>query len=819
MNVTRLRLPAIRRAVQDTLWAIQPEKLEQMLAVVELHAGGGGLSAEEIRANIGAGPRATTVRAQGAIAVLPLYGIVAQRMNFFMQFSGGTSTELFGRDFDALINNPDIGAIVIDIDSPGGAVSGTPELATKIHAARGTKPIIAVCNSLMCSAAYWIGSAADEIVATPSSDGVGSIGVVMVHEEISRMAEDAGVKFTVLRAPEHKAEGNPYEPLAPETQEFWQAQIDEIYGMFANAVAKHREVSVKVVREDYGRGRALTAKQAKAAGMIDRIATLDEVIAKLGGGKGAASRARSGPATMEGGKPVSGLLLADDDVDAPIECKTCGGDREKVDGEYRCRKCEPEYFDDETEDDEGAGASEAATTAETPASQIPTPAPQGQETPVSVPTTAAPPGAPSASDILAAERARVVRVNELCAQEGMPQLAAELIASGANEDQVATRLLQERRKQHAGAPHIQVGADRAAERPFETFGEQIRAIVRAGKSDGRIVDPRLTRINEAVQRMAGPSGMSEGLGSDGGFFIQPELLPGVIDPVYTEDPILSRVTRIPIGAGKNAVKYNVVDETARTTGSRWGGIQAYWVPEAETAPPKAPKLRQMQLDLKKLMGLAYLTEELQEDAPASEALLTRAFQAELQFMLGAAIFAGTGAGQPLGFMNSGALVSQAIEATQTIANSDTFIAKNVSKMLSRIPASLWGEVIWLYNQELLPTLVTATIGTGQVPVFIGAGGLANRPQDTILGRPAFGSELCEAVGTPGDILALVPSQYHMADKGGPKQAISLHVRFVYDEQTLKITYRVDGAPVWRSSVTPYKGSNARSPFVALATRS
>jgi HK97 family phage major capsid protein len=106
-----------------------------------------------------------------------------------------------------------------------------------------------------------------------------------------------------------------------------------------------------------------------------------------------------------------------------------------------------------------------------------------------------------------------------------------------------------------------------------------------------------------------------------------------------------------------------------------------------------------------------------------------------------------------------------------------------------------------------------------VPLFIGAGGLVNRPFDTILGKPAFASEQCEAVGTPGDIVAVAPSQYHMTDKGGPQQAMSLHVRFLYDEAVLRITQRVDGKPVWNTTVTPYKGANARSPFITLAARS
>jgi HK97 family phage major capsid protein len=364
------------------------------------------------------------------------------------------------------------------------------------------------------------------------------------------------------------------------------------------------------------------------------------------------------------------------------------------------------------------------------------------------------------------------------------------------------------------------GEPNESKKPFGSFGEQLVAIVQAGRPGGR-TDQRLLRINREVQRLyAGtPSGMNEGVGSEGGFFIAPELLPGIMDPIYAEDPLLSRVFRVPIGAGRNSVEYLVVDETARTNGSRWGGIQMFWVAEADTATAKKPKMRKQKLALNKLMGIAYLTEEQGEDAPATEALLSRAFSAETAWMLADAIFRGTGAGQPQGFMNGGGLVTQAIEGTQTIANTDTFVAKNLSKMLSRVPAGLWGDLIWLYNQELLPYLITATVGgTAAVPVFMAQNSLTNRPNDTILGRPAFASELCEAVGTPGDLVLIAPSQYHMADKGGPRQSASAHVRFLYDENALKITLRTDGQPLWYTTLTPYKGANVRSPYVVLNTR-
>jgi HK97 family phage major capsid protein len=229
----------------------------------------------------------------------------------------------------------------------------------------------------------------------------------------------------------------------------------------------------------------------------------------------------------------------------------------------------------------------------------------------------------------------------------------------------------------------------------------------------------------------------------------------------------------------------------------------------------------MHLEKKKLMGIAYLTDELADDAPAAQSLVVDSFTKELGFTVANAIFRGSGVGQPLGFLNSAAVVSQAIEATQTIANTDTFISKNVTKMLARIPASLWGEVVFLYNQDLFPKIVNATNGSsGAIPLFMGMGGLSGSQADTILGRAAYASELCEAEGTVGDIIAIAPSQYHVL---GASDTVafseSIHVRFLYDENTLKFTTRVDGAPVWTSAVTRFKGATTLSPFVTLAARS
>jgi hypothetical protein len=322
------------------------------------------------------------------------------------------------------------------------------------------------------------------------------------------------------------------------------------------------------------------------------------------------------------------------------------------------------------------------------------------------------------------------------------------------------------------APNIRVGADRAADRPFASFGEQLVAAVQAGMPGRRGSAPRAREFAGRAQFMAGSRVRHErSVGSEGGFFIQPDLLPGVIDPVYAEDPILSRVTRIPIGSKSSGVKYNVVDETARTTGNRWGGIQMYWAAEADGRTASKPKLRQMQLDLKKLIGLGVSHRRADAGRAGGESLLTRAFQAELAFMLGRRDLRGhrrrPAAGLPQLGRAHHAGDRRRRRRSPTPRSSSR---KRDEDAVARAGVAL-GRVIWLYNQELLPYLLNATLGgTSRPGLHVRSADSPGRPNDTILGRPAYASELCEAVGTPGDILCVVPSQYHMADKGGPQQA-------------------------------------------------
>lgn len=286
-GATRLR-PSQRfiRSMSDTPWAILPSKLDAIIGAAEAIIAG-GVSASEIADVKAKGPEQ---RSTGGVAVMPLFGTIFPRADMFSEMSGGTSAERFGKAFDIAMNDPSVGSIMLDVDSPGGQVSGVPELAAKIFAARGKKPIVAVANHMMASAAYWIASAADEIVASPSAT-VGSIGVIMAHVDETVANEQDGLKVSLISAGKFKTLGHPDAALTDEGLARLQAWVDETYGQFVSAVAKHRGVKTADVRNGFGDGFVVSAADAKAQGMIDRVATFDETLARLLRSRGNAARA------------------------------------------------------------------------------------------------------------------------------------------------------------------------------------------------------------------------------------------------------------------------------------------------------------------------------------------------------------------------------------------------------------------------------------------------------------------------------------------------------------------------------------------------
>jgi signal peptide peptidase SppA len=231
--------------------------------------------------------------APGSVAVIPIMGIISQRMNMVSQISGagGTSIEKLTAQFRQAVDDTNCKAIVLEVDSPGGGVAGVMELASEIYNARAQKPITAVVNCMACSAAYWLASAATEIVCSPSGQA-GSIGVYMIHQDASEAYAKEGIKNTIIKAGKYKTEGNPYEPLSDEARAALLSNVEDYYGMFVKAVAQNRGTSQAAVRSGFGQGRSLLAADSVREKLTDRVGGMDAVLRGFGIGRsGRASNA------------------------------------------------------------------------------------------------------------------------------------------------------------------------------------------------------------------------------------------------------------------------------------------------------------------------------------------------------------------------------------------------------------------------------------------------------------------------------------------------------------------------------------------------
>lgn len=213
------------------------------------------------------------------IAVLPLFGTLVQHSGIITDYSGGTSLTRWSQKFQALEADASIGWIVIETHSPGGSIYFCEETADLVYAARqrGQTQIIQVANSMAASAAVWIGSQANEVVVTKGGE-YGSIGVISQYVDHSAWYEAQGIKNTFVRTPAAKARFTGVEPLSEEMLATMTERNEAAYKRFVAAVARGRGVSPAKVKSDFGGGEMMAPAEAKSAGLIDRVATMQEVL-------------------------------------------------------------------------------------------------------------------------------------------------------------------------------------------------------------------------------------------------------------------------------------------------------------------------------------------------------------------------------------------------------------------------------------------------------------------------------------------------------------------------------------------------------------
>lgn len=391
----------------------------------------------------------------------------------------------------------------------------------------------------------------------------------------------------------------------------------------------------------------------------------------------------------------------------------------------------------------------------------------------------------------------------------------EMIAEFDSNKQEIDRLqkisgLQAESKEPANKPVVAAGGGNGqpqdAQR-FNSLGDQLGAVIRAAKFSQ--TDDRLKVLNQL--------GLNEGVPSEGGFLVQTDFVTELLKRTYELGALASRVRKIGVSANANGLVMNALAENSRATGSRWGGVQSYWLHEAGTKTPSMPTFRQIELKLKKLIGLCYSTDELLQDTAALESIISQAFSEDFAWMIDNGIYRGTGVGQPLGVTGHAATVVVAAEPGQAAA---TILYENIVNMWSRMWARSWQNAVWFINQDILPQLHTMSlaVGVGGVPVYLPAGGASASPYGQLMGRPVIPIEQASTLGTVGDITLADLSQYLMIDKGGIQAASSIHVQFVTDQSAFRFVYRCDGASMWDLPLTPANGTNTLSPFVQLATR-
>ncbi|HUX14962.1 MAG TPA: S49 family peptidase, partial [Phycisphaerae bacterium] len=282
----------IRRVVAtayEAPWAITRDKLDAIVDLLDRRSQG-HLDEKEIEARL-AGFQAQSryddddeddrpYRLVGGVAVIPLYGVLMPRGNLVTRMSGGMSTQEFTAAVQAALDDDDVRRIVLDVDSPGGSVLGIEEAAELVRAVNDRKPVVTAATNQMASAAYWIGAAAGEVVASPSTQ-VGCIGVFCVHSDYSAADTTAGIKRTVIFAGPNKTLGNPHETLSQDGRDGLRQESNDYYEAMLAGLARYRGLSIEALQQRLGQRNTLRAPDAREAGLIDRVATLSEVVAGL----------------------------------------------------------------------------------------------------------------------------------------------------------------------------------------------------------------------------------------------------------------------------------------------------------------------------------------------------------------------------------------------------------------------------------------------------------------------------------------------------------------------------------------------------------
>lgn len=357
---------------------------------------------------------------------------------------------------------------------------------------------------------------------------------------------------------------------------------------------------------------------------------------------------------------------------------------------------------------------------------------------------------------------------------------------------------------------------------FFNVGDLALNVFKAGR-DGRNASEKLIKWDKTVKGLyaehkAAGTGLSEGNDEYGGYLVPTEYRNDLWKSAVEKAPIFEKCRKIPMGT--NSVRIPSVSGYDHSSGLIHGGIQFVWLDELTQLSDKRPKFEMIELRLKKAAALAHISDEIMQDSPITlTALLPEMFSDGMSFELTNVLINGTGGAKPMGLLNAPCTVSVAKETGQA---ADTIVYENIVKMYARQINK--GNAVWIANHDCVPQLYAMglSVGTGGVPVFMPANGVADKPYATLFGRPIIFTEHAKTIGDTGDIYFADLNSMLVGQKagaaGGLQVATSIHLKFDYDQQSFRFLFKIDAQPAYSAALTPRYSSDTLSPIVKLDER-
>ncbi|HLI51913.1 MAG TPA: phage major capsid protein [Thermomicrobiaceae bacterium] len=424
--------------------------------------------------------------------------------------------------------------------------------------------------------------------------------------------------------------------------------------------------------------------------------------------------------------------------------------------------------------------------------------------------------------VLVDERAALVRENQAIFASAEAEERGLTPEEQGRDDAINARLVEinaeiarlERQREHERSLIAQRGNDSPAQittihdralddpkRGFTSMADFGQAVYRAGLPGGT--------VDERLRFRAAPANFHQEQGSSDGYMVPPDFNQQVIDLVNDNDiDVLNLVN--PGSTSATSVQL-LVDESTFWSGN---GIQSYWRSEGVQMQPSRLVTNPREVRLHELYAFVLATEELLADAAGLNERLTTDAAGALRWKMSEAIVRGSGVGQPLGFLNSNALITVAKENGQAAG---TVNATNVAKMYARLVTGQVQRAFWLANSEIIPQLMTMSIANQ--PIWIPPSGFMAAPGGYLLGRPIYLSEHAEALGTAGDLMLVNPVGYLAYRRTtDPVYADSMHLYFDYNMHAFRWIFRFGGEPYLSAPIAPARGAASKSHFVVLADR-